>query len=236
VTALGLLLVAERGRWLQIFTAAALGVTHLALGYRSLGGVCLIIAAILYLREARTRWRWPLAIVGAARVFGTIVPVQDVAEQDDAHRNSNLERRSMIEASIDLFLDSPIVGQGSWFTTRKIAKIEEHRAKIDETFGQYTQEEVEAMSIHSQILVALAEGGIIGGTFFFLYGPLLLVALRFAWRDPIPRRAFALLILLDAAWNYLMSPFSGVSRVWIALCVSLSLLLWQQHRYGLSEE
>ncbi len=236
LTVLLLYAIAERGRWIQIMTAFAMGVLHLALSYRSMGGICLLIAAILYLREAQSRWRWPLTLIALTVVWSAITLVQSRFEEEDAHRGSNLERQSMIEVSSDAFLESPLVGQGSWFTTRMISKVEEKRARTDESFGEYTQEQINEFTIHSQILLSLAEGGILGGAFFFVFGALLLTAFRCAWLNPAPRRALVLLLLCDALWNYAMSPFSGSSRVWICVAVALCLLLWQEHRHGSDRE
>jgi len=210
--------------------AFLLGLVHIALGFRSMGGVCLLLGSILIVREIGGRWRIPIGVVLFAISAALVVLVRGHFEDEDAHKSSNIERQSMIETSVDLFLDSPFIGQGSWFTTRQISKIEAHRAKLDETFTQYTPEQIDKLSIHSQILVTLAEGGILGGAFFFVYGFILVMTFWLAWGDPTPRRAFIMLLVLDGAWNFMMSPFSGAVRIWIALYVALGLLLWQERR------
>jgi hypothetical protein len=81
--------------------------------------------------------------------------------------------------------------------------------------------------LHSQILVALAEGGLFGGAFFIVFG------LGLAWSlahtvlvRPWHRLApMTILILLLAVWNLLFSPFSGAHRVHIATACGLILLL-----------
>jgi hypothetical protein len=96
--------------------------------------------------------------------------------------------------------------------------------------GGFAEDDANDMAIHSQILVALAEGGIFGATFFFVYGALLLWGMWFCltaapWEWTIPVRLFVLLI---AFWNLLMSPFSGTHRVEISMAVGLVLILWRQ--------
>jgi hypothetical protein len=96
--------------------------------------------------------------------------------------------------------------------------------------GGFADDDADGMAIHSQILVALAEGGIFGATFFFAYGLLLLWGIWFCltdapWDWTLPIRLFVLLV---AFWNLLMSPFSGTHRVEIAMAVGLLLMLWRQ--------
>jgi hypothetical protein len=96
--------------------------------------------------------------------------------------------------------------------------------------GGFADDDAEGLAIHSQLLVALAEGGIFGAAFFFVYGVALLWGLWFCltdapWEWDLPVRLFVLLI---AFWNLLMSPFSGTHRVEIAMAVGLLLVLWRQ--------
>ena len=99
--------------------------------------------------------------------------------------------------------------------------------------GGFADDDADGMAIHSQILVALAEGGVFGATFFFAYGVFLLWGLWFCitdapWDWVVPVRIFVLLI---AFWNLLMSPFSGTHRVEIAMAVALLLILWRQRAH-----
>ncbi len=86
------------------------------------------------------------------------------------------------------------------------------------------------MAIHSQILVCLAEGGLLGGVFFLFYGAMLLWALGWLvltqrWQLWTHLGVFFLLLkLCDLA----TSPFSGAHRVLIAAAVGLILLLWHR--------
>jgi len=78
--------------------------------------------------------------------------------------------------------------------------------------------------------VTLAEGGIFGGTFFFVYGLGIVWALWFAlssaaWRWTLPSRIF---ILITSFWDLWMSPFSGPVHINIALTVLLIVMLWRE--------
>ena len=88
-------------------------------------------------------------------------------------------------------------------------------------------EDSEKMALHSQILVALAEGGIFGGAFFIVYGIALFrtlykIVLFEKWHRLTP---LCTLLLLLALWNLFCSPFSGAHRVYIAMTCGLMLLL-----------
>ncbi len=80
-----------------------------------------------------------------------------------------------------------------------------------------------AVALHSQILVALAEGGLFGGAFFFVYGAGLIwtlysIVFVHRWNRYAP---FCTLILLSALWDFFCSPFSGAQRVSIAMTCGL---------------
>ena len=95
---------------------------------------------------------------------------------------------------------------------------------------QFQDDDFEGIAIHSQIVVSLAEGGVLGGTFFILYGVLVLWAIWFAvihaaWAWTLPSR---LLLLVLSFFNLWMSPFSGPIRVEIAGTVILVTILWSE--------
>jgi len=221
----------------QVVVAMALGVLSVCLGGRSLGGVSFMAGALLGLRYARGFVR-PfafLAVAGAivALVFGATQAMEDNPDKI----TSNLERRSMIETAFEAFVSSPIIGQGSWFTAAKgLRAVEEHRQDIDPTFHGYSDEEARNLSIHSQLLVSLAEGGILGGSFFLFYGAFLAKTLRSLTRSPVPHRAFVFYIVIDGLWNLCMSPFSGGARLTIAMAVCACLLVVLQRQGELSED
>jgi hypothetical protein len=237
VTAFTFFLLAGRSLPLQVIIAIALGLLNLALGARSLGATCLLTAGLLALNQARGIWR-PMAFLASIGVTVGLLVVANIlfVEQQD-HSGSNIERQSMIEGAAEAFVSSPLVGQGSWFTaTEMISRIEEKRQALESTFRGYTAEEARKLSIHSQLLVSLAEGGILGGAFFLGLGALVLKTLRSLTVSSVPYRAFLFYIVLTGAWNLLMSPFSGVARVEIALLVCTGLLVILQRQGELPED
>lgn len=137
----------------------------------------------------------------------------------------------MMEVAAEAFADSPLIGQGSWFSSTKITRrIEARYIQLSDTFNGYTEEQERDLAVHSQLLTALAEGGIFGGLFFIAYGMVLLWALAYCLRTTRPQQALVFLILLEALWNLAIAPFSGPARVQIAASAVLALMLWQQAR------
>jgi O-antigen ligase len=144
-----------------------------------------------------------------------------------SHEGSNKERYAMVSVAADAFIASPLVGHGSWFSaTHLVRKIEDKRMKIEDGFGGYNEQEAAAISIHSQLLVSLAEGGFFGGLFFIVYGALVIWGLFYALHHERPQQALLLFTLIGAIWDLAMSPFSGPARVHIAAAAVVTLLLW----------
>ncbi|MBK9991609.1 MAG: O-antigen ligase family protein [Verrucomicrobia bacterium] len=236
LTAIGLFAVAGRNPFLQVTVALILGLLSLGLGARSLGSICLLAAGLFWLRYARGVLR-PLAfVVMLGALAGMFTAANTVFIENQDHAGSNMERQSMIETAAEAFISSPLVGQGSWFTASRISRLEERMERKDPTFRGYSEEEVRKISIHSQLLVALAEGGVLGGLFFVFLGMLLLKTLRTLVNNPMPHRSFLFYLVIAGLWNLCMSPFSGVTRIEIALVVCACLLVILQQQGELSED
>jgi len=219
-----------------VLAAGGLGALHFAMDFRSLGGLCLLLAGItiLHLLAPRARlWALPCCVF-ATLAIATFLFTHVRDGDDMAHRasRSDVERTAMIRATFEAFRASPLIGQGSWFSRSKVyedfAQIRDDLAK-EAGIGGFAgpNEEPETVGLHSQILVTLAEGGILGGAFFFAYAAGLLGALWDQvmvqpWRRELPVRVFVLVL---ACWNLAMSPFSGAHRVYIALAAGLVLLV-----------
>jgi hypothetical protein len=228
-------------RWLGllggIVAAFALAALQAVMDFRSLGGICAAVGLLLMLRYFRAPWRRLILLMGA--VAGLLISpfaVQHTLNSSgERGTRSNVERSAMLQAAWEGFVSSPLIGQGSWFSRSKVMDdfllIRTTNAREAGVSG-FDDTDFESVAIHSQILVALAEGGVFGATFFLVYGGFILWGLWFClvearsnWLTPI-----RLFVLLVALWNLLMSPFSGPHRVEIALAVGLILLLWRERR------
>lgn len=218
-------------------TLVALGLSavHFAQDFRSVGGLCLLLAVAAGLQlfaPSVRRWLLPFGALGAL-ALGALLYQRAQAEGGD-HRasRSDVDRSAMVQAAAEAFLASPLIGHGSWFSRSEVydefVQIRDDKAK-EVGVGGFAgpNKEPEDVALHSQLLVSLAEGGLLGGAFFFAYGTGLAWTLRELvlerrWRRDSGVRC---LLLLFAAWHLFMSPFSGAHRVYIAMTAGLMLIV-----------
>jgi hypothetical protein len=213
-------------------SVAGLGLLHLDLDYRSMGGICLVAAVLVLLLRLPSRFRWWIAPLGLALAIAGIFHVYEQNQHGSRATRSDIERMAMVTAAKEAFQQSPFIGHGSWFSNSDVYDnfmLIRHEAAKQARVGGFAgaNKEPGDEALHSQILVALAEGGLFGGAFFFVYGAGLFWALAYTvlvrpWRRMAPAQ---LLTLLLALWNLFFSPFSGAHRVYIALAVGLVLML-----------
>jgi hypothetical protein len=237
ITAIVLFICAGRSAPIQIVAAMVMAAASFVLGARSLGGICLLAAALFGMRYARGIVR-PFALITALGAVVTLLfAANTIILQNLGKKGSSIERQSMIESAGEAFVSSPFIGQGSWFTSsgKMLAQLEENRRRLEPGFHHYSEDAGRHIAIHSQILVALAEGGILGGAFFIFYGMLLLKSLSTLTRHSVPHRAFVLYLVIAGIWNLCMSPFSGVARTEICIAVCACLLVILQRQGELSE-
>jgi hypothetical protein len=216
-----------------LLAAGAMGAIHFMLDYRSLGGLCLLVGmlTILQISPRRLRlWLAPLMMIAAA---GAVFWIYGQTNDNNTRATrSDIERSAMATAALEAFEQSPLIGHGSWFSNTDVYDnfmvIRHAKAKQAHVGGfADPNQDPGAVAVHSQILVALAEGGLFGGAFFFVYGAGLvwtlchLVFVR-RWHRLTP---FCTLVLLSALWDLFCSPFSGAQRVSIALASGLILLV-----------
>ncbi len=246
VTYAALFLASFAGPFAVVGAALGLAALHFAMDFRSVGGLCVGLAAITLLQLLPRAWRaWalPFGLVAAfALVTGLYSHAQDNGDSYRASR-SDIDRSSMIQAALEAVVESPFIGHGSWFSRSHVydqfMQIRDDAAK-EAGIGGFSgpNEEPEDVALHSQLLVALAEGGVLGGAFFIAFGAGIL---RTLGREVLTQRwqrtsAVRVLLLMFAAWNLLLSPFSGAHRVGIALAVGLMLLMQAENAGRTREE
>ena len=238
VTVLALMAVPRFfGFWASVLASLGLGFLHNLLNYRSLAGACTLLGLMLGARTIPCRLRKLLFIYFLLLALVTLPWTAKMILEDTSGRStrSNVERSAMLQAAWEGFLASPVIGNGSWFSRSNvwdnfliIRSIREQEAGGGLGFDPRN---FEGAAIHSQILTALAEGGVFGATFFFIYGALIFWGIWFlvtdaTWNWLMPIR---LCILISSLWAYFMSPFSGgLTRVWISLTLALILILWEE--------
>jgi hypothetical protein len=242
VTSLVVLLAPRiAGLWGASLGLVALGVLNFFMDYRSLGAECIAIAAVLLLRLLPKTARKTILIITAIVCLGVLpLVVSKVFGMSGSGRanRSNVERSAMIQAAWEGFTNSPVIGQGSWFSKSDVmSNFLRIRAEKEEAAGGgmgFAEDDETPMAIHSQILVSVAEGGVFGGIFFFMFGAYILWAMWFAiteapWHWTLPSRFF---ILVSGFVNLWMSPFSGPARIGIATTVLIIALFWRERCLG----
>jgi hypothetical protein len=230
------------GLWPSVLGSIGLGFLHSILAYRSLGAVCTMLGLMIATRAIPLRLRKVVFIYCFLLTLATLPWMANRMLGDSSGRasRSNVERSAMLQAAWESFLASPVIGNGSWFSRSNvwdmflvIRSTREHEAGGGLGFDPRS---FEGVAIHSQILTALAEGGVLGATFFFTYGALIVWGIWYlltdaTWNSLMPIR---LCILISSLWGFFMSPFSGIARVWISLTLALMLILLEErnaHRY-----
>jgi hypothetical protein len=233
LTLLIFFIVPFAGPFATILAAGAMGTVHFLLDYRSLGGLCLLVGMLTFLQITPQRFRLWLAPLMMVASLGAVFWVYGQTQGDNTRATrSDVERSAMITAALEAFEQSPLIGHGSWFSNTDVYDnfmVIRHAEAKQAHVGGFVDPNKEpgAIAVHSQILVALAEGGLFGGAFFFVYGAGLFRALYDMvfvrrWHRLTP---FCMLVLLSALWDLFCSPFSGAQRVSIAMVSGLILLV-----------
>jgi hypothetical protein len=221
------------GPFATMLAAGAIGMVHFILDYRSLGGFCLLIGMLTLLQITPHRFRLWLAPLMIVVALGAVLWVYGQTQADNTRATrSDVERSAMFTAALEAFEQSPLIGHGSWFSNTDVYDnfmVIRHAEAKQAHVGGFVDPNKDpgAVAVHSQILVALAEGGSFGGAFFFVYGAGLFRALYEMvfvrrWHRLTP---FCTLVLLSALWDLFCSPFSGAQRVSIAMVSGLILLV-----------
>ena len=236
VTVGTLLLTGRGGPLLAASVAASLGMLHFILDFRSLGMICLLVGALSVVRlfpRAWLAWIAPLGLATGLLIGGSVYAHTHGNRDSDRSSRSDVERTAMVVAALEAFRDSPWIGNGSWFSRTRVMDnfmiLREEGARLAGVGGFAGANEIEedAVALHSQILVTLAEGGLFGGAFFLLFSAALARALYLEvvvlpWT---PLSALGQFLLCLALFNVFLSPFSGAHRVHIALAAVLVVLV-----------
>ncbi len=238
LTVAALMLASRGGLVVAGLAACVMGLVHFAMDFRSLGMICLLVAVLTGVQLFPRAWRaWvvPVGLAAGLVAVSLVYQYTQASREDRRSSRSNIDRSAMVLAATEAFKESPFLGHGSWFNRSDVIDnyllIRDAAAK-EAGIGGFAgpNEEVEGVSLHSQILVALAEGGLFGAAFFIVFTFAIVWGLREQvivreWRSAAPLRVFVLCL---AFFNVFLSPFSGAHRVHIALAAGLLVLLHQE--------
>lgn len=237
----------ERWPWVTVAVFVALGGLNVALGYRSLGGVCLVAAGYLTLsalagrppsaaRQSTLRAALGLVFLGtaglgvlggysAAAAGGFLGPeAQAKYETQSGPLGPLLGGRAEALVSSQAILDSPILGHGSWARDPRYAELLIER---QEALGYDVTEEyvgTELIPAHSYLMGAWVRAGALGGLFWLAVGAVAvwLLANLYSVRTQLaPLLVLAAVLLL---WDIAFSPYGFGARITAAYGLTLCLL------------
>ena len=232
-------LVMRRGVLLGSIALAAVGVAHIVLDSREIGGNCLLAGVLLFARcSSVLRWKslsWAVLCALAAAGVGVLLYAYVLTDAEYGQRRhfSNAWRTAALVTAMDGIAQSPWIGNGSQ------ANSFEFQSRYDSIFAERTgvryrgqQTDTSTFSPHSQILQAWFEAGLCGVTFFTYLGWRLVTGFRrciFSRRLDVFSVLFAY-CLLRATWHLLFSPFAGLARLDVALAAVIVCVLEAERR------
>jgi len=206
-----------------------LSIVHTLAGYRAMALNCLLVCASRVTCMLPKRMRIAFICAGAFSVMHSWLAFYTyTSNEKEVARSgrSNVERVAMIKACWYAFLESPILGNGSWFGKSDvwddfllIRREDAERSGV----GGFDHRSHGSTMIHSQLLTSLAEAGIFGGTFFIVYGFLLVSSFFLCFLKKIPCRPLVFSLLLGGMVTLMFSTLSGSSRIRLAVASSLVL-------------
>ena len=232
-------LLVPRGILVGSFALGAVGLLHLALDSREIGGNCLLAGLLLAARcLSLLRWKsisWILLASLAAAGLGLFLWAYVLTGEEYSQRRhfSNAWRTASLVTAAGAIAESPWIGSGSQANNFEL------QSRYDSIFADRTgvryrgqQTDTSTFSPHSQILQSWFEAGVFGTAFFVYLGLAIAGALQFC----IFRRrldAFSVLFafsLMRAIWHLLFSPFAGMARLDVALAGAVVCVIGLERR------
>lgn len=213
---------------LMCLAFAGVGVWNIFMDFRIMGAICLLIAAILWVRANNPdglNGIQILKLISACMIAAAVVGAAlYVTHEEFAKRRegSNVGREAGLLVAVRGVMESPIIGYGSWPTDpRLVSLFQEEVAEEGLAYGDSAR--VQVFTAHSQGLQAWIEGGVLAALFFIYYG--LRLASTGAYvsltRRPDGYLPIFLVFLIYDSWHLFMSPFSGPTRLPIAVGVAI---------------
>jgi O-antigen ligase len=210
------------------------GLINMYVDARSLALQCLFVSFVIW-AKLKNSFRFSIGkiIIPAVSIFLLLVIIYFQTQNNYMSRRdaSNTIRGAGYQIALKAIWESPIVGYGSWAKNRDLAK--EYIDLTRHTYNQYTMpkiDEIENIPAHSQVLQSWVEGGILGITFFALYGYRLVQGLfrlvvQKSYNQFFPLFIFNFLISL---WHLIASPFASAHRISIAVSVVMLCIMTMQ--------
>lgn len=226
-------------RWFAPAALGALGVLHILLDSRSLGGCCLGASLVLIARHlAQTRAR-PLRgiILAAVAIAGIGLGVHAYVWSEQRYGQRRLQSMAWRAASLATawrgVADSPWIGNGSQANDFRFQS--EYDGRYADASGERyggLATDTSTFTPHSHILQAWFEAGIAGAAFFIFLAARLAGALQscIVSRAAGSLSVLFILCLVRSGWHLLFSPFAGSARLDIAAAAVVICLIHGQTR------
>jgi O-Antigen ligase len=223
--------------WVRIACVpiAGFGMACMFSDYRSLGAVCLLVAAFMLLHWRGTpRYGWKaLAVLLVATIAVTAMLCLTQEQYAERRHQSNTGRYIGMLVAWRAIAESPLTGYGSWAANEKFSRmLRDESVRLSES-GAPPLDVGRSLLPHSQFLQAWVEGGLLGLAFFVFYGAHLARGLRwYAWKQPLHVMTPLLVFFLASGlWNLLASPFLGIHRIFIAIAVAvIAMSIYERSR------
>jgi len=207
--------------------------------------VCIALAAVLWMRSrpgaerAKPVGTARLAVVGGIAMLVLWTGLQLTADDYTAQRRGTSEiGRSVGKVfALKAISESPLLGYGSWSRNREFLR--QQQEALEEVAGEDAgafRAGDSSSSVHSMLLQAWVEGGLLGAAFFVVLMGMTLR--RLPWlvfgRPPDPLYPFLLYFAFYGLWHGAMSPFAAPLRLHLALAavVVVCLAMERSRRRG----
>jgi hypothetical protein len=222
--------------------AIVLGVLSVVFDYRSLGAALILVgASMLWRRMGRsdrgTRraapFSWTLPFIALGAVLLLTVSLAATDEQYGERRQwSNVTRFAVLSVAVQAVADSPIVGFGSWPADPRYDSLIRGEEKRLSALLKHDVRLGDSLIPHSQFVQAWLEGGVLAAVFFGLYGAQLFASLVWLLRGHAHGMLTPLFFYLTyfGLWNWVGSPFLGITRLYIALAIAIIAVLAAERR------
>jgi hypothetical protein len=233
-------LIAPRGSPAGSLALAAIGLLHIELDSREIGGNCLLAGVLLLARCSSIRrlksLSWAVLGILVSAGIGVLLYAYVLGDAEYGRRRefSNAWRTASLITGATAISEAPWMGYGSQANNFNL------QSRYDSIFTEHTgiryrgqRTDTSTFSPHSQILQAWFEAGIFGAAFFLYLGWKLVRG--FGWcvfqRPPDVSSVLFAFCLLRAIWHLLFSPFAGLARLDVALAAVIVCLLDREKRH-----
>jgi O-antigen ligase len=238
----------------QLACLAAIAIANLAGNTRSVFGILVVTAGLVWagLKHGRFRWQRPLpkwafiALLACGIVLSQgVVSAYELAASSGLLGQAALEKyesqsqgslsilqsgRTESLVSIQAIQDSPFIGHGSWardfyYIGLYVRALEDSGLRVA---GDAYEDDL--IPTHSFLLGAWVESGILGGLFWMFCIVVAFRALYASFHIPPENRPLVVFVVVNFFWCVLFSPFGAQERFFVA--VELCMMLWAIRRSG----